>query len=116
MRVDRLGRDRRGQALFFPRPHAILVILTIIGVALEGTMDTVSIVEAKAQFSQLVDRATRGASVIILRHGKPVARLVPIETPALPRIGALKGVVKAPTGIEKPFTTAELKRLFGIAR
>lgn len=79
-------------------------------------MDTVSIVEAKAQLSQLVDRATRGASVTILRHGKPVARLVPIEAPVLPRIGALKGIVKAPAGIEKPFTTAELNTLFGIAR
>lgn len=79
-------------------------------------MDTVSIVEAKAHLSQLVDRATRGASVTILRHGKPVARLVPIETAVLPRIGALKGIVKAPAGIEKPFTISELNTLFGIVR
>ena len=33
--------------------------------------------EAKNKFSELLDRAERGEEVVITRHGKPVARLVP---------------------------------------
>jgi prevent-host-death family protein len=36
-------------------------------------MSTVSLKDAKAGFSSLVDEATRGAFVTITRHGKPVA-------------------------------------------
>ena len=32
---------------------------------------------AKTHFSQLLDEVERGRTVVILRHGKPVARLVP---------------------------------------
>lgn len=34
-----------------------------------------SAAEAKAQFSSLLDRVAAGESIIITRHGKPVARL-----------------------------------------
>ena len=36
------------------------------------------IAEAKARFSELVDRAGNGESITIKRHGKPVAKLVPL--------------------------------------
>lgn len=36
---------------------------------------TYSAAEAKAQFSSLLDRVEAGESIIITRHGKPVARL-----------------------------------------
>ena len=36
---------------------------------------TYSAAEAKAQFSSLLDRVAAGESIIITRHGKPVARL-----------------------------------------
>ena len=32
---------------------------------------------AKAHFSQLLDEVERGATIVVLRHGKPVARIVP---------------------------------------
>ena len=32
---------------------------------------------AKAHFSQLLDEVERGTTIVILRHGKPVARIVP---------------------------------------
>ena len=32
---------------------------------------------AKAQFAELLDEVERGETVIITRHGKPVARIVP---------------------------------------
>jgi prevent-host-death family protein len=34
---------------------------------------------AKAHFSQLLDEVERGATIVVLRHGKPVARIVPDE-------------------------------------
>ncbi|MEO7854214.1 MAG: type II toxin-antitoxin system prevent-host-death family antitoxin [Rubrivivax sp.] len=36
--------------------------------------------EAKTHLSELVARAERGEEVIITRHNKPVAKLVPIHT------------------------------------
>lgn len=35
--------------------------------------------EAKARFAELLQTAERGESVTITRHGKPVARIVPID-------------------------------------
>lgn len=35
--------------------------------------------EAKARFAELLQGAERGESVTITRHGKPVARIVPID-------------------------------------
>jgi prevent-host-death family protein len=34
---------------------------------------------AKTHFSQLLDAVERGETIVILRHGRPVARLVPDE-------------------------------------
>jgi len=33
--------------------------------------------DAKSRLSELLDRVERGAQIIITRHGKPIARLVP---------------------------------------
>lgn len=32
--------------------------------------------EAKAKFSELLDAVERGETIVILRHGKPIARIV----------------------------------------
>jgi prevent-host-death family protein len=45
----------------------------------EARMSTVSLRDAKAGFSSLVDEAIKGEFVTITRHGKPVAALVSIE-------------------------------------
>jgi prevent-host-death family protein len=46
-------------------------------------METVGLFEAKTHLSELVARAERGEEVIITRHNKPVAKLVPItDVPA----------------------------------
>ena len=39
----------------------------------------VNIAEAKAQFSDLVEQAEKGRSIIIARNGRPVAKLVPLS-------------------------------------
>lgn len=43
-------------------------------------MQTVNIHEAKTQFSRFVDQAEAGEEIVIARSGKPVARLVALET------------------------------------
>ncbi len=42
-------------------------------------METIGLFEAKTHLSELVARAEQGEEVIITRHNKPVARLVPID-------------------------------------
>lgn len=42
-------------------------------------MDRVGIFEAKSRFSELVERAEAGDEVTITRHGKPVAKIVPVR-------------------------------------
>ena len=41
-------------------------------------MKRVSVAEAKAHFSELVAEARRGKKIVILRHGKPAAAVVPV--------------------------------------
>jgi prevent-host-death family protein len=40
-------------------------------------MATVSAFEAKTRFGELLERVTRGEEIVITRHDKPVARIVP---------------------------------------
>lgn len=42
-------------------------------------MITVGAFEAKTKFSELLDRVERGEEVVVTRHGKTVARIVPDE-------------------------------------
>lgn len=41
---------------------------------------SMSIAEAKSKFSAVIDRAASGQETLITRHGKPVARIVPVWT------------------------------------
>lgn len=42
-------------------------------------METVGLFEAKTHLSELIARAERGEEVVITRHNKPVAKIVPIR-------------------------------------
>jgi len=54
----------------------------------------VTIQEAKAHFAELLKAAEAGETVIVTRHGKPVARIEGMgERTSLPRIGALRGQI-----------------------
>jgi prevent-host-death family protein len=51
----------------------------------EGAMtDTVNLAEAKAMLSELVRRAAGGETINIALRGRPVARIVPLETERQP--------------------------------
>jgi prevent-host-death family protein len=43
-----------------------------------------SVVEAKNQLSDLIDRALKGEDVVITRHGQPVVDLKPVAPPGKP--------------------------------
>ena len=47
-------------------------------------MTGTNLAEAKAHLSELVDRAIAGEPQIIMRRGKPVAKIVAIEQPRKP--------------------------------
>jgi prevent-host-death family protein len=40
-------------------------------------MATITAFEAKTRFGELLERVTRGEEIVITRHDKPVARIVP---------------------------------------
>lgn len=42
-------------------------------------MESVGLFEAKTHLSELIARAERGEEVVITRHNKPVAKLVPVS-------------------------------------
>ena len=46
-------------------------------------MATVSSFDAKTRFGELLDRVSKGEEIVITRHDKPVARLVPEGTPRM---------------------------------
>lgn len=47
-------------------------------------MSTHSVVEAKNQLSELIDRALKGEHVMITRHGRPVVELKAVAEPVHP--------------------------------
>jgi prevent-host-death family protein len=48
---------------------------------------------AKAQFAELLDQVERGETIVITRHGKPIARLVPDEEARRARVAeAIEGI------------------------
>jgi prevent-host-death family protein len=51
-------------------------------------MITVGAFEAKTHFSTLLERVAHGEEVLITRHGKPIARLVPEHATDRKRVGA----------------------------
>jgi len=52
-------------------------------------MDTVSVYDAKARLSELVDRAESGRPTTITKRGRVVARIVPARAPRWDRAAVL---------------------------
>lgn len=62
-------------------------------------MRTINIHEAKTHLSRLVDKAAAGEPFIIAKAGKPIVRVVPLDTPEparRSRLGFLAGQVSVP--------------------
>lgn len=66
-------------------------------------MPQVNIHQAKTQFSKLIVSVENGEEIIIARHGKPVAKLVPMSKNISPRKpGSAKGRFKVPSDFFEP--------------
>ena len=80
-------------------------------------MESIGLFEAKTHLSELIARAERGEELIITRHNKPVAKLVPIGRERAPgslrRVAALDGL-QAFAPIELP--GVQLADLIGAGR
>jgi prevent-host-death family protein len=74
-------------------------------------MSIVNIHAAKTHLSRLVDAAAAGEEILIARAGKPVARLVPLQTtpgPARRHLGILAGEFTVPADYDAPLPDAVL--------
>ena len=67
----------------------------------------VSVHAAKTQLSKLLDLVEDGEEVVIKRHGKAVARLVPVQKSRRSALGAMRGEFEMAEGWEKPITDEE---------
>jgi prevent-host-death family protein len=74
----------------------------------------VSVYNARAEFSRLIDRALAGEEIVITRNGEPVVRLVPCKQ-KIPRRrpGALKGLFEVTDAFFEPLPDEVLEAFYG---
>jgi prevent-host-death family protein len=77
-------------------------------------MQTLSIQEAKKQFSKLVETVSQGKEIVIAKAGKPIARMVPMQDAKPVREpGSLKGKIRIADDFEAPLPTEILAAFEG---
>ncbi|WP_084288108.1 type II toxin-antitoxin system Phd/YefM family antitoxin [Desulfovermiculus halophilus] len=76
-------------------------------------MQRINYDEVRSSFSRFIEQASLGEEIIIIRDGKPVARLGPIAaTESKPRtLGLGKGKFTFPDDFDK-FKTNEIREMF----
>jgi len=85
-------------------------------------MNEVGAFEAKNTLGSLLDRVERGEEIVITRHGKPVARLVPDQrlVDEDKSLAALERIRERARQLHKvkrePFSSRKLKRLRDVGR
>ena len=67
----------------------------------------VSVHGAKTQLSKLLDLVEDGESVVIERHGRPVAQLGPVRNRRVSPLGAMRGEFAMTDGWERALTDDE---------
>ena len=80
-------------------------------------MKTVNIHEAKTHLSRLVDSAAKGEPFVIAKAGRPLVKVVALETPepaAVRRLGFMAGRFKVPEDFDQ-MGSKEIERLFGVS-
>jgi prevent-host-death family protein len=76
-------------------------------------MATVSVYNARAEFSRLIERALAGEEIVITRRGKPAVRLVPVAEALQPRKpGALKGLFEVTDEFFEPLPDEILEAFY----
>ncbi|MBT2325667.1 type II toxin-antitoxin system Phd/YefM family antitoxin [Variovorax paradoxus] len=77
-------------------------------------MEAVGLFEAKTHLSEYVARAEAGEEVIIMRHNKPVAKIVPLDAVAKPA-AKLPPFVQRTFKMGKPNPKIDMTRLNKLA-
>ena len=75
------------------------------------TPKQVNVHEAKTRLSQLLAEVVGGQEIIVARHGKPVAKLVPFQAEIKKklRLGTWKGRIWMSPDFDAPLSAEELK-------
>lgn len=79
-------------------------------------MEIVNIHEAKTHLSRLLEGVSRGEPFIIAKAGRPLAKVVPVESPEsgkTRRLGFLDGEIKVPDDFDR-MGEAEIRTAFGL--
>ena len=77
-------------------------------------MRTVELDEAQQDLARVVESAAKGEVLVIARNGKPMAKVVPLDTPQtreVKRIGFLKGQIKVTDDFDTMFQD-EIEEMF----
>jgi prevent-host-death family protein len=67
-------------------------------------METINIHDAKTHLSRLVERAAAGESFIIAKAGKPMVKVVALDSPSseqVSRLGFLAGQITVPEDFDR---------------
>lgn len=80
-------------------------------------MQTVNLHEARTHLSRLVDQAARGEAFVIARAGKPLVKVVPLDTPADAagqprRLGFMAGQMQIPDDFDR-LGAEQIEQMFG---
>jgi prevent-host-death family protein len=74
----------------------------------------VNVHEAKTHLSRLLEDVAAGSEVVIAKAGRPVARLVPVDSGVRPkRLGLLRGRIKVPADFNAPLSSDDLSAFEG---
>ena len=79
-------------------------------------MEIVNIHEAKTHLSKLLERVSRGEPFIIAKAGRPIAKIVSLESPQpdqARRLGFLTGEIEVPDDFDRMGETA-IADAFGV--
>ncbi len=77
-------------------------------------MQTYNIHEAKTQLSKLVEMAAKGESFVIAKAGKPMVKVIALDTPEssqMKRFGFMAGQIKVPDDFNT-MGAGEIQELF----
>jgi prevent-host-death family protein len=78
-------------------------------------MRAINIHEAKTHLSRLIEEAVKGEPFIIAKAGKPLVKVVPLDSPSgtqQRRLGFMAGKIKVPRDFDR-MGSAEIEKLFG---
>jgi prevent-host-death family protein len=78
-------------------------------------VSTITLYEAKTHLSSLVDRAAAGEEIIVTKHGRARAKLVPLRDAARRRPGRAKNKIKMAADFDAPLPKALLDAFLGAA-